>query len=196
MTASEAPDRTTPPSPRARAVAPSWGEAVAEMRASLAADFERNPSLSQRITLAVWRLGQATYGQRHPVALAARVVQQVANAVWFRGVMGAEIPTSIPAGPGLWLPHSVRGVIMHHSVQIGAGCTIYHHTTLGLRGDTGDGPVLGDGCYIGAGAQVLGDIVLAEGTKVGANAVLTRSTEPGGTYVGVPARLLERTRGD
>lgn len=175
-----------------RAPAPSWREAQNRMSACLRADFARNPSLSQRITLVIWRLGQATYGQRHPLARLLRAAQQVGNAVWFRGVMGAEIPTSIPAGPGLWLPHSVRGVIMHHSVVIGAGCTIYHHTTFGLVGDTGDGPRLEDDCYIGAGAQILGPITLAQGTKVGANAVLTKSTEPGRTYVGVPARLQER----
>lgn len=175
-----------------RAPAPSWVDAKTRMRECLRIDFAKNPTLSQRITLVVWRLGQATYGQRHPVARLCRMLQQVANAVWFRGIMGAEIPTSIPAGPGLWLPHSVRGIIMHHSVVIGSNCTIYHHTTLGLVGDAGNGPTIEDDCYIGAGAQLLGPITVARGTKVGANAVLTKSTEPGGTYVGVPARLIER----
>lgn len=173
----------------------SLGRAWQQMRADLRADFARNPFPSQRLTLLVWRTGNLLAGRRDPVSRVLRVVQQVANAVWLRGVIGAEIPTSVPIGPGLYLPHSARGCIVHHSVRIGAGCTLYHRVTIGLADDAAEqGPVLQDDVYLGTGATILGPITLATGTKVGANAVLLADTVPHGSYVGVPARPVGRSR--
>jgi serine O-acetyltransferase len=167
-------------------------QAGREMVSRLREDFEVNPSPAPRVTLIVWRAGNALAGRRGPVALVLRLLQQVAVALWLRGVMGAEVPTSIPIGPRLRLPHSTRGMVMHHSVRIGAGCTIFHNTTIGLVGDTGDAPVLQDDVYIGAGAQLLGPITVASGTKIGANAVLLTDTQPDTAYVGVPASPVRR----
>lgn len=44
--------------------------------------------------------------------------------------------------------------------------------------------------WIGAGVQIIAGISLATGTIVGAGAVVTKSTEPFGIYVGNPARLM------
>jgi len=41
---------------------------------------------------------------------------------------------------------------------------------------------------VGSGAQVLGPIVVGEGARVGANAVVTRDVAPGSTVVGIPAK--------
>lgn len=173
----------------------SLPEGVARMRADLRADFARNPFPSQRLTLLVWRAGNLLSGRRDPVSRVLRIAQQLANVVWLRGVIGAEIPTSVPIGPGLYLPHSARGCIVHHSVRIGAGCTLYHRVTIGLAADDAEqGPILGDDVYLGAGATVIGAITLAPGTRVGANAVLLRDTEPHVSYVGVPARPVASRR--
>lgn len=48
---------------------------------------------------------------------------------------------------------------------------------------------VGAGAVVGAGAIVLGDVVLARHVLIGAGAVVTRDTIPFGIYVGVPARL-------
>lgn len=161
----------------------------ARTRADLAADFARNPFPAQRLTLIVWRTGNLLAGRRDPLSRALRAVQRLATAVWLRGVLGAEIPTSIPIGPGLYLPHSARGCVLHHSTRIGAGCTLYHRVTIGMsRDDAAAGPVIGDRVYLGTGAAVLGQIRVADGTRVGANAVLLVDTRPDTTYVGVPAR--------
>jgi len=53
--------------------------------------------------------------------------------------------------------------------------------------------VIKDFAWVGAGAIVLPDIVLAEGSVLGAGAVLTKNTEPWTVYVGNPAKAL-RTR--
>src|SRR4051794_21613695 len=50
--------------------------------------------------------------------------------------------------------------------------------------------VVEDGAWIGANAVILGGVTIAAGCVIGAGAVVTRSTEPDGVYVGVPARRI------
>ena len=54
-----------------------------------------------------------------------------------------------------------------------------------LKGDT----MIGNDVWIGAGASVLPGLNLAEGTVIGANAVVTKDTEPYSVMVGIPARV-------
>ena len=49
---------------------------------------------------------------------------------------------------------------------------------------------LGAGVVIGAGAKVLGPILVGDGAKIGSNAVVVRDVPPGATAVGIPARVL------
>jgi serine O-acetyltransferase len=163
-------------------------DALGGLRATLRADYAVNDgTLTPKITLAVWRLGQAAHVTRSPLGFALRRVHSVLDALWVRGVIGAELPRSVPAGPGLRLPHGGRGVILHPRVTIGSGVTLYHQVTLGVRG--GDTPPrLGDGVYVGAGAKVIGDLVVGAGSSLGANAVVLHDVPAGETWVGVPAR--------
>ncbi|MBW3084573.1 Serine acetyltransferase [Austwickia sp. TVS 96-490-7B] len=162
--------------------------AMIRMRHDLKADFARNPRVGQRLTLIIWRAGNALADRRDPMSLLLRCAQRAAVAVWFHGILGAEIPTTVPIGPGLWLPHSARNCMIHPSVVIGAGCTLYHDVTIGLVGDQGSAAQIGDQVYLAPGSKVVGPLHLADGTKVGANAVLLTNTLPHTTYVGVPAR--------
>lgn len=50
--------------------------------------------------------------------------------------------------------------------------------------------VIGNGCWIGAGAILLKDVVLGDRCVIGAGAVVTRSFPPGSVIVGVPGRLV------
>ena len=52
-------------------------------------------------------------------------------------------------------------------------------------------PVIGDSCYIGAGAKVLGPITLGDNVTVGANAVLLKDA-PANAVWGVPAKCLKQ----
>ena len=55
-------------------------------------------------------------------------------------------------------------------------------------------PTVGRGVILGAGAKSLGDIVVGDGARVGANAVVVADVQPGQTVVGIPARPVERDR--
>ena len=49
-------------------------------------------------------------------------------------------------------------------------------------------PTLGRGVVIGAGAKILGPILVGDGAKIGSNAVVVRDVPAGATAVGIPAR--------
>jgi serine O-acetyltransferase len=108
-------------------------------------------------------------------------------------LFGIEIASSCQIGPGLFLPHTYGTVI--GAWTIGSNVTIFQGVTLGARSldfDPGPAtrPTVGDGVIIGAGAKVLGGIVLGDNCRVGANSVVLSDLPPGCLAVGVPARVI------
>lgn len=163
-----------------------------EARDHLRADFAVNASSASRATLVVWRIGQAGHGRRDVPGFLLRRLHGVLNQVWVRGFIGADLPRSVSVGPGLRIPHEARGVVLSPFSSIGAGVTLYHQVTLGIRGNPHAAPVLADGAYVGAGAKLIGAVRVGVGSSLGANAVLTRDVPDGETWVGIPARPVTR----
>ena len=93
------------------------------------------------------------------------------------------------------------GIEIHPGATIGRGliidgndCHLYHGVTLGGTGKQHKKrhPTLKDGVYVGSGAKCLGNIVLGNHCKIGANAVVLIDVPDGCTAVGMPARIIER----
>ncbi|PSI00568.1 serine O-acetyltransferase [Synechococcus lacustris] len=111
------------------------------------------------------------------------------NAVLF----GIEIASSCQIGPGLFLPHT-QGTVLG-AWSIGSNVTIFQGVTLGARSldfnpKPATRPTIGNGVTIGAGAKVLGGIVLGDNCRVGANSVVLSDIPSGSLAVGVPARVI------
>jgi len=72
--------------------------------------------------------------------------------------------------------------------------TMFYGATLGGTGNEKGKrhPTVGDNVVIGASAKILGNIYIASGTKVGANAVVLNDTNPNSTLVGIPAREVKK----
>ncbi len=98
-------------------------------------------------------------------------------------------------GKGLSIPHPCS-IVIGSGVSIGENCTIYQNVTIGAKRSgcavQNEYPVIGNDCTFYAGAVVIGNIKISDGTQVGANAVLTESTEKDGIYVGVPAKRIKK----
>jgi acetyltransferase-like isoleucine patch superfamily enzyme len=62
------------------------------------------------------------------------------------------------------------------------------------QGITGEGIVIEDGAWIGAGAAVLDGVCVGTGAVVGANAVVTRDVPAHTVAVGVPAKVVRNLR--
>ncbi len=116
----------------------------------------------------------------------ARWVSHLAR--WFTGI---EIHPGATIGRRFFIDHGM-GVVIGETSVIGDECTLYHGVTLGgtswSKGKRH--PTLGNRVVIGAGAKVLGPIMLGDGARVGSNAVVVKDVPAGATAVGIPARIL------
>lgn len=76
------------------------------------------------------------------------------------------------------------------------GCTIAHDCVLGSYNLVNPGAnlsgqvVLGNEVLVGTGAQILQCLRVCSGAVIGAGAVVNRSIEKPGVYVGIPARVM------
>jgi len=93
-------------------------------------------------------------------------------------------------GPGLALHFNLVGI--HGAAQIGANCLIQSGVNIGTKaGESSSVPKIGDNVYIGPGAKIFGDITIADGIAIGANAVVNKSfLEPGISIGGIPAKKI------
>jgi serine O-acetyltransferase len=107
-----------------------------------------------------------------------------------RAATGIEIHPGASIGRRVFIDHGM-GVVIGETAEIGDDGTLYHGVTLGgTSWNKGKRhPTLGRGVVIGAGAKVLGPIVVGDGAKIGSNAVVVRDVPAGATAVGIPARV-------
>ena len=72
---------------------------------------------------------------------------------------GADIPLNCKLGGGLLIPHP-NGIVIHPEAEVGPNCLIFQQVTLGA----GDGgvPRLGGHVDIGAGAKVIGTVIIGK----------------------------------
>ena len=101
-------------------------------------------------------------------------------------MFNCSIPPTAILEDGVEIAHGI-GIVIHQNSVIGGGTKIYQNVTIG----SGNGPKIGKNCILGCGSCILGDIVLGDNVKVGANAVVLLDVPDGCTVVGVPARILE-----
>jgi serine O-acetyltransferase len=101
-------------------------------------------------------------------------------------VSGADIPLNCCVEGGLLLPHP-NGVVLHPDARVGPNCLIFQQVTLGTVASGGT-PVVGGHVDIGAGAKLLGPIVVGDHAVIGANAVVVHDVPAHHVAIGVPAR--------
>lgn len=104
--------------------------------------------------------------------------------------LGYFIPPGV-LGNNVKLYH--RGnIIININSRIGDGCKLHGDNCIGNNGKTNDCPVIGCNVEVGIGAKIIGGVHIADGVKIGANAVVTKScNNEGATLVGVPAKVIE-----
>lgn len=107
---------------------------------------------------------------------------------------GIEIHPGAIIGENLFIDHGI-GVVIGETTIIGDNVTIYQGVTLGGTGkEKGKRhPTIEDNVYIGCGAKILGNIVIGENSKVGANAVVIKDVPKNTTVVGIPGIIKKQT---
>lgn len=110
-----------------------------------------------------------------------------------RFLTGIDIHPGARIGRGLIIDHGM-GTVVGETAVIGNDVIIYQGVTLGgvdLRHQKRH-PTIEDHVVIGAGAKVLGNIVIGEGSRIGANSVVVDPVPPNTTVVGIPARPVTK----
>lgn len=132
---------------------------------------------------------------------------RIAHGLWRRGLVflprllshtarlltGIEIHPGARLGRRLFIDHGA-GVVVGETTEVGNDCVIYQGVTLGgVSLEKGKRhPTIEDHVVVGAGAKLLGPIVIGRGARVGANSVVVRDVPAGTTVVGIPAREVGR----
>ena len=57
-------------------------------------------------------------------------------------------------------------------------------------------PSISDNVVIGAGAKVLGPILIGKNSKIGANSVVAKNVPKNTTVIGIPARVIDDSTSD
>jgi len=163
-----------------------------EVREDLAAAQQRDPaarSVGRVEMLLTYRGVQALLAHRVCHALYMTGVPVLPRFIAFltTAVTGVEIHPAARIGRGLFIDHGV-GVVIGETAEVGDDVTIYQGVTLGGTGFARGKrhPTVGDEVMVGAGAALLGPIVIGERAKIGANSVVIHDVPPNSTVVGNP----------
>ena len=110
-----------------------------------------------------------------------------------RALTGIEIHPGATIGRRFFIDHGM-GIVIGETAEIGDDVMLYHGVTLGGRSlaKVKRHPTIGDRVVIGAGAKVLGPIVIGADSAIGANAVVVKDAPAGSIVTGIPAQNRPR----
>lgn len=166
---------------------------VATVREDLAAAHRRDPAATDDLSImltspglhAIWTHRLAHRLWARGAKLPALVLSQGA-----RSLTGVEIHPGATIGRRFFIDHGM-GVVVGETAEVGDDVMLYHGVTLGGRSmeRVKRHPTVGNGVTIGAGARVLGPVVIGEAAQIGANAVVVKDVPAQATAIGIPATV-------
>ncbi len=108
-----------------------------------------------------------------------------------RWLTGIEIHPGARIGRRLFIDHGM-GVVVGETAEIGDDVTLYHGVTLGGTSWQKEKrhPTLGNNVVVGAGAKILGPVVVGDSARIGSNSVVVKDVPAGATVVGIPGRAI------
>ena len=97
-------------------------------------------------------------------------------------------------GSGFRIYHAGDFVHVGPNVRIGRNCTMLPGVVFGNKSETPDNTpvVVGDNCYFGLGAKILGGVKIGNNVIVGANAVVTKDIPDNAVVGGIPAKIIKK----
>lgn len=173
---------------------------LAMIREDIDAAMRRDPAAHSRVEMflassglhAIWAYRLAHILWANPATrLPARLLSQIVRAM-----TGVEIHPGATIGRRFFIDHGM-GVVIGETAEVGDDVMLYHGVTLGGRSlsRTKRHPTLGNRVTIGAGAKILGPILLGDDVQVGANSVVVKDVPAGAVAVGIPAQIREAVPG-
>lgn len=169
------------------------------LRRDIKVYMERDPAARNGLEIvllypglhAIWAHRVAHWLWTGGLKLVARAVSQIS-----RFITGIEIHPGAQIGRGFFIDHGM-GIVIGETSIVGEDCSLYHGVTLGgtkfERGKKRH-PTLEDRVVVGAGAKILGDILVGSDSRIGANAVVVKPVPANSVVVGVPGQIVQRSQ--
>jgi serine O-acetyltransferase len=160
--------------------------------------FERDPAARSTIEIllcypglhAIWGHRVANWLWVNNFKFLGRFISQL-----MRAVTGIEIHPGAKIGSRFFIDHGM-GVVIGETAEVGDDVTMYHGVTLGgtslNKGKRH--PTIGNRVVVGTGAKVLGNILIGDDSRIGANAVVVKSVPANSVVVGVPGQNIARSQ--
>ncbi|CAH2031992.1 serine O-acetyltransferase [Trichlorobacter ammonificans] len=106
-----------------------------------------------------------------------------------------DIHPAARIGKGILIDHGTS-VVIGETAVVGDDVSMLHEVTLGGTGkESGDRhPKVGNGVLLGAGAKILGNIKIGDGSKIAAGSVVLNEVPPHSTVAGIPARVVGKPK--
>jgi len=173
---------------------------IASAEADLRAVFERDPACKGYVqpflffkgfqALQTYRVAHWLFGQGRET-LAFYLQSRCSELFQVDIHPGAQI------GSGVFFDHGT-GIVIGETAVVGDEVSMLHGVTLGGTGaERGDRhPKIGRGVLLGAGAKVLGNILVGDYAKVASGSVVLKPVPAHCTAAGVPARLVNCPTGE
>jgi len=159
--------------------------------------IDRDPAAKGRIetlvtspglhSIGIYKLSNFLWSVR--LTILARLLSYIG-----RILTGIEIHPAAKIGERFFIDHGM-GVVIGETAEIGNNCLLYQGVTLGGTGKSHGKrhPTLMENVVVGAGAKVLGSIIVGPNTRIGAGSVVVRNVEENSTVVGVPGRVVHQS---
>lgn len=139
--------------------------------------------------LLIYRIGHFLHGiGLKRVAFLVSWINRFLFAVW--------LPSSCYIGKGVKLGYWGLGVVIHSHARIGDHSVISQNVTIGRKEGEETIPIIESGVYVGAGAVVLGGVVIGHDAIIGANSVVTHAVSARSVAVGAPAKVVRKRNDD
>lgn len=158
--------------------------------------FERDPAARSKLEIALCYPG-----------LHALIFHRVAHKLWncnfkliarfvshfSRWVTGIEIHPGAVIGKRFFIDHGM-GIVIGETTKIGDDVMLYQGVTLGGTSWTKGKrhPTLEDRVVVGAGAIVLGPILIGHDSRIGSSSVVIHDVPSFSTVVGIPGKVVHR----
>jgi serine O-acetyltransferase len=137
----------------------------------------------------VYRFGRWRYG------IKTGVIRKIFSFIYkllykfVQILTGIEFPCEVEIGNHFIIDH-FGGIVVSGYAKFGDNCRIRNGVVIGLKNvDDIVAPVFGNNVDIGAGAKILGRIVIGNNVQIGANAVVITDVPDDSIAVGVPATI-------
>jgi serine O-acetyltransferase len=157
-------------------------------------DRQRYPKRAWLREQSLWAVVIYRFGRRNELRRPGAIRWMLDRVYWLlyriaETLTGVSIPKTVEIGGGLRI-HHFGCIFVNGRATIGRRCTLRQGVTIGNRHDDGPVPILEDDIDIGAFAQILGDVRIGCGARIGAMSVVLADVPAGATAVGNPARLI------